>query len=263
MLWASVGLACFVLVDLGFLIWGRHVFLANWADVNKAQISGAYLTFWAAVLGLIANTVLVFVTMVYVRKTSTLVQISADQHERFHTTYVEFGLEPVIDGMYSAVGVWVVNLGISNFMVSRIEYTKSGEDAQFHDVHVVVPAGGIAGKIRLPHFFSKDNAEDKLFGVDVQIRVQTLRMGIEELSSPRGYHFRLQNDVPHAIQINYKRPRGYKCPKCDKWTFDYMDTDGLPNEGALAERKAAYLKELTDSCPKHDSKFSIAYSSGA
>lgn len=77
-------LAMLILAGVGvivllFFLWGRALILHYWNDSAKAQIAASYLAFIGATLMLLANILLVFVTVMYAYANSRLVEITAAQ----------------------------------------------------------------------------------------------------------------------------------------------------------------------------------------
>jgi hypothetical protein len=246
-----------VLLIFGILvgIWGRCFLQASGADQAVTQTRSTLLQFWGSLVMLAATILLVYITWLYVRANERLVDITKEQFDRTERVYVEFGLSET--PLPPALWVWVANLGLCSFMISEIEYLRSETQPVTVRVDVVVPVSQKAEPIRVPASWSD---RDKIFGVDVQIRVSITHLGQQTWTDPRGYHFRIQDQSPRDFLTGYHEERLYQCPNCGQSV--YMRTVGIQNEEKFRLRKSEFLDALARGCPNHSSPHNASNGSG-
>jgi hypothetical protein len=170
-----------------------------------------------------------------------------EQFARQELVFVDFGLKLDESG---ALSVWAANLGTSSFVVSGVDVrTQERSTAHRSLVSVVVPAGEVEGKIPFDDRIFDTLHSDAFVHFDVSLRCR----GLAENQQTRWKGYTVERRPRRQLEEGFTGLWGVACPKCSRFDFMGMRTEGLPDLDAAWRRQAELESDLRSSCPGHRS----------
>lgn len=174
------------------------------------------------------------------------VKLLREQFARQELVFVDFGLELDETG---ALSVWAANLGTSSFLVSELDVrTQERPNSQRCHVNVVVPAGTL-GRIPFDDRIFHNLRADAFVHFDVSLKCR----GMAENHQTRWKAFTVERRPHRQLEEGFTGLWGVACPKCDRFDFMGMKTEGLADLDAAWRRQAELENDLKASCPRHHS----------
>jgi hypothetical protein len=206
------------------------------------------LRYPASSLPLTVATILLFCAVfAYVLFSHESVKLLREQSARQELVFVDFGLRLDETG---ALSVWAANLGTSSFLVSEVDVrTQERPSTQRSQVTVVVPAGTLSAKIPLDDRIFHALRADAFVHFDVSLRCRSLA----ENHQTGWKGFTVERRPHRQLEDGFTGLWGVACPKCSRFDFMAMKTEGLADLDAAWRRQAGLESDLEASCPRHQS----------
>jgi hypothetical protein len=226
---------------------GKSPLLAAGMGVAIALLLLA-LRFPSSSVPLTFATILLFCAVfVYVIFSHESLKLLREQSARQELVFVDFGLELDEGGN---LFVWAANLGTSSFLVSEIDVrTQERSATQSCQVNAVVPAGKVKNRIPFDDRIFHALRSDAFVHFDVSLKCR----GLAENHQTRWKGFTIERRPHRQLEEGFTGLWGVACPKCDRFDFMGMKTEGLPDLDAAWRRQAELEGDLETSCPIHRS----------
>jgi hypothetical protein len=149
-----------------------------------------------------------------------------------------------------SISVWAANLGTSSFLVTEIELrTQERSSSQRSQVNIVVPAGKLESKIPFDDRIFETFRSDAFVYFDTSLRCR----GLAESHQTRWKGFTVQRRPRRQLEDGFTGLWGVACPKCSRFDFMGMRTEGLPDLDSAWRRQAQLEDDLQATCPRHRS----------
>jgi len=210
---------------------------------NSAQTQAV-----AAVAGFLATILLIGVTREYVRTNQETLKLLAAQWEQQHTPTFRFGVK----ASNGYARVWVANLGVANFMVTKVVVAKKQEKPLVRHKHRIVTPGHVTG-FDLPEELWRD---EPIF-CDINVKLEYQCFGKEGVSEGRSYNLLVSNGKVIKIRKGMGTVWAVNCPKCKRWDGMAMRTENLTNFEEADARQKQMEEELSATCPEHQSQWML------
>ncbi len=224
-------------------------FWLYWSNPPQLQSAGVVASFAIA-------AVLAAVTWQHAYATEQTLDLLRDLWKAQQEIHIRFGL--IIQDRRARV--WVRNLGISRFMITKAIITNGDSKSQTLYMHMLVHPDRKAG------FFIPDALWERhnIF-CDINVKLFYESATQPETSQSKAYNLLISVSAPHVIKI-YKGIKSWYayCPKCQRdnetafnnSVFNMgIDTNGLENFAQAAERQKAAEAELEATHPEHESQW--------
>jgi len=225
--------------------------------VILAAVVLALLSIWRPKATAIGTILLLYVTFEYLLATRDNLDLSQEhfnllerQMQRQERVYLHFD---VINSEAELV-LRVSNLGLSNFLLQRVQVRRSDAADFDYDVHRIVQSGKTEN-IQM----SGDLYQGLPFGGDFEFTLTYLGLDGSGKTPPKCFNVFLgSDDSPTDVRewlddiINW----GAHCPKCDVPTL--LNLHGVTTFEGAAARKAKLAEDLGASCPHHKSEFILS-----
>lgn len=161
--------------------------------------------------------------------------------------YVDFGLKLDETG---AISLWAANLGTSSFVVRGVDVrTQERSTPQRCLVNVVVPSGKLKSKIPFDDRIFDTLRSDAFVHFDISLSCR----GLAENHQTRWKGFTVERRARRQLDEGFTGLWGVACPKCSRFDFMGMRTEGLPDLDSAWRRQAELENDLRASCPTHRS----------
>ena len=199
---------------------------------------------WPQVQG-IATILLLLVTFYYVLLTQENIELFRRQLERQEKVYLDFGLVcrngPLV--------IRVVNLGISNFLLSGI-HVRTQDLLEFHySIQEIVESGKSAELSLL-----RDVCADHPLSVDLEITLEYVGLDVSGMSEPKCFNVNMGLDnIPSSVKKGLDGLWSVTCPRCHLGGMLFVSLRGLKTFDEALARKKQLLDDLNSSCPNHAS----------
>lgn len=195
----------------------------------------------------VATIILFCAVFVYVLSSHENIKLLREQLARQELVYVDFGLKLDETG---AISMWAANLGTSSFVVSGVDVrTQERSTPQRCLVNVVVPAGKLTSKIPFDDRIFDTLRTDAFVHFDISLRCR----GLAENHQTRWKGFTVERRPRRQLEEGFTGLWGVACPKCSRFDFMGMRTEGLPDLDSAWRRQAELENDLRASCPTHRS----------
>jgi hypothetical protein len=206
------------------------------------------LRYPASTVPMTVATILLFCAVfAYVLSSQENIKLLREQLARQELVFVDFGLKLDETGSLS---VWAANLGTSSFVVSGVDVrTQERSTSQRCPVNVVVPAGKLKSKIPFDDRIFDTLRSDAFVHFDISLRCD----GLVENHQTRWKGFTVERRLRRQLEEGFTGLWGVACPKCSRFDFMGMRTDGLPNLDSAWRRQTQLENDLRASCPSHRS----------
>ncbi|MGH9728694.1 MAG: hypothetical protein ACRD4V_08910 [Candidatus Acidiferrales bacterium] len=225
--------------------------------VISAALVLSLASIWRPKATAIGTILLLYVTFEYLLATRDNLDLSQEhfnllerQMQRQERVYLHFDL---IDSDSTLV-LRVSNLGLSNFLLQRVQVRRSDAATFDYDVHRIVQSGKTENIVMSRHLH-----EGLTFGGDFEFTLTYLGLDGSGKTAPKCYNVFLgTDDTPVDVRewlddiINW----GAHCPKCDVPAL--LNLHGLTTFDDAAARKSKMAEELGASCPNHRSEFILS-----
>ena len=215
------------------------------------------LSIWRPKATAIGTILLLYVTFEYLLATRDNLDLSQEhfnllerQMQRQERVYLHFDL---INSEAELV-LRVSNLGLSNFLLQRVQVRRSDAANFDYDVHRIVQSGQTENVLMSHHLY-----EGLPFGGDFEFTLTYLGLDGSGKTEPKCFNVFLGLDEsPADVRewlddiINW----GVHCPKCDVPAL--LNLHGLTTFEGAAARKSRLAEDLGASCPNHRSEFILS-----
>jgi hypothetical protein len=147
----------------------------------------------------------------------------------------------------------VSNLGLSNFLLQRVDVRRP-DDRHFHyDVQEIVQSGNTQIIILASELY-----EGVAFGTDLEFTLSYVGLDGSGTSDPKCFNVAfggIGGDTPEHVVDGLDDSMGWlsHCPKCKSPTL--LDLRGLKTFDAAFARKSELTADMAASCPDHRSDF--------
>jgi hypothetical protein len=205
-------------------------------DPLRAQTIGA-------LFGFLTSLLLVWVTWEYVRTNQANLNLLQKQWEEQNRIVVQFGLRK----SERKPRVWVSNLGLCNFMITKLIVRMPGEAPVYVNKHQSVRAGHVRG------FFLPDHIWNKRLIRDLDIAILCVSNGEPVHTPSKMFSLLIDNDQVIKVYKGFRSSWYTNCPKCRESVP--MRTDGLVNFDEAQLRNKEIDRNLEASCPNHISQW--------
>jgi hypothetical protein len=224
---------------------GKSHLLAAAIGVGTALLTLA-LRYPASSVPITTATILLFcVVLAYVQSSHENIKLLREQLARQELMFVEFGLK--FDEVNS-ISVWAANLGTSSFLVTEMEVrTQERSTSQRSPVNIVVRAGKVESKIPFDDRIFDTLRADAFVHFDISLRCR----GLAENRQTRWKGFTVQRRPRRQLEDGFTGLWGVACPKCSRFDFMGMRTEGLPDLDSAWRRQAQLENDLQATCPHH------------
>jgi len=226
--------------------------------VISAAVALSLLSVWRPKATSIGTILLLYVTFEYLLATRDNLDLSQEhfnlierQMQRQERVYLHFDL---INSEATLV-LRVSNLGLSNFLLQRVQARRS-DGANFdYDVHRIVQSGKTENILMSRHLY-----EGLPFGGDFEFTLTYLGLDGSGKTAPKCFNvfLGLDDDGPMDVRewlddiVNW----GAHCPKCDVPAL--LNLHGLTTFDGASARKLKMVEDLGASCPNHKSEFILS-----
>ena len=225
--------------------------------VISAAVVLGLLSIWRPKATAIGTILLLYVTFEYLLATRDNLDLSQEhfnllerQMQRQERVYLHFDL---INSEAELV-LRVSNLGLSNFLLQRVQVRRS-DGADFdYDVHRIVQSGKTENILMSRHLH-----EGLPFGGDFEFTLTYLGLDGSGKTAPKCFNVFLgMDETPADVRewlddiVNW----GARCPKCDLPAL--LNLHGLTTFDEAAARKLKMAEDLGASCPNHRSEFILS-----
>jgi hypothetical protein len=176
------------------------------------------------------------------------IKLLTRQQERREKVHPYFEL--VCDN--AALIVRVVNLGISNFLVSRVN-VKAQDIKDFSYQTQAVVESGKAAYITL----KREVCAGRTLTVDLEIDLEYVGLDGNGETDPRCYNVSMAKDtLPHAVKPGLGGMWNVECPRCrDRFGgVVFMSLSGLTSFSDAFGRRDQIKSDFFNSCPNHQSE---------
>lgn len=205
----------------------------------------------------VATIILFCAVFAYVLSSHENIKLLREQLARQELVYVDFGLKLDETG---AISMWAANLGTSSFVVSGFDVrTQERSTPQRCLVNVVVPAGKLKSKIPFDDRIFDTLRTDAFVHFDISLRCR----GLAENHQTRWKGFTVERRPHRQLDEGFTGLWGVACPKCSRFDFMGMRTEGLPDLDSAWRRQAELENDLRASCPSHRSALLLQSSGNA
>jgi len=225
--------------------------------VIVAAVVLGLLSIWRPKATAVGTILLLYVTFEYLLATRDNLDLSQEhfnllerQIEKQERVYLHFDLI----NSETALVLRVSNLGLSNFLLQRVQVRRSDAANFDYDVHRIVQSGKTEN-IEL----SGDLYQGLAFGGDFEFTLTYLGLDGSGKTLPKCYNVFLgMQDTPVDVRewlddiINW----GAHCPKCDVPVL--LNLHGLTTFDDAAVRRSKMVEDLGASCPNHKSDFILS-----
>lgn len=202
--------------------------LPSWIQAGAALVAVG-ITYWLA-----------RITRKYVKITAEALDVSREQLASQHRVYAEFGLRNAEKGGFQ---VWVVNLGIANFLVSEIHVRAASNSSSVRTLKLnsTVLAGEEGEWFDLPEYYYEDDSWPDTRYIDVSLSC----VSSGETKQTRWRVFSLvKADGTWKVIAGFRGLLPVTCPECAYWTGLKMRTDGLEDLDSAWARRTQLEKDL-------------------
>ena len=204
---------------------------------------------WWPAIQTVATILLLLVAFEYVLLTQENIELFRRQLQRRENVYVNFELI-----FRNGLVVRVANLGISNFLVAAV-HVRAQDIGEFRYSGQEIVQSGTTAELSLP----EEVCAERPLSVDLEITLECVGLDVRRTTKPQCFNVLTDE---HGIPQDVKG-RGFHglwtvtCPKCQKAGLLAMSTSGLKTFDEAFARKKQVEEDFQNSCPKHDSKFSL------
>ncbi len=237
--------------------WGA--ILSSLLSSGKSHLLGVSVGIAVALIALVLRypgstvpmtvaTILLFCAVfTYVLSSHENMKLLREQMARQELVYVDFGLKLDESG---AISLWAANLGTSSFVVSGVEVrTQERSTPQRCVVNVVVPAGKLKSKMPFDERIFGTLRSDAFVHFDISLRCRSLAE--DHQTDWKG--FTVERRPRRQLEEGFTGLWGVACPKCSRFDFMGMRTEGLNDLDSAWRRQAELENDLQASCPSHRS----------
>jgi len=228
--WPILALICIALV----------FFLRFWREPAEAQSIAGLFSFLAAAL-------LIAVTWEYVRTNQETLALMEAQWQEQNKLGLRFGLMRRNDG----ARVWIANVGLRQFMITKAVIRRRGEKNSVLYKHMIVGPGTVRG-----FYLPKEIWSSASIMLDVEVSLEYEWQGQVSTTEGKTYQLIIAIGHPRIIRIT-KGVHGLHsvtCPKCKEF-LQMMRTDSLANFHEAEKREKEMESEFAATCPSHASKW--------
>ncbi|HEV2617582.1 MAG TPA: hypothetical protein VGU63_13335 [Candidatus Acidoferrales bacterium] len=225
--------------------------------VIVAALVLGFASIWRPKATAIGTILLLYVTFEYLLATRDNLDLSQEhfnlierQMQRQERVYLHFDLI----NTEAELVLRVSNLGLSNFLLQRVQVRRSDAVNFDYDIHRIVQSGKTENIEMSSHLY-----EGMTFGGDFEFTLTYLGLDGSGKTAPKCYNvFLAKDDTPVDVRewlddiINW----GAHCPKCDVPAL--LNLHGLTTFDDAAARKVRMAEELGASCPNHKSEFILS-----
>ena len=225
---------CALPISIGF-------FISFWNDSNRLASLGS-------LFGFIIAALLVAITIVYVHTNQKTLELLQEQWEFQNEIRVKFGLR----ARNGEPQVWILNYGSRDVVVTKILIEMPENRPHTLYKNVVIRAGE-KKRYNLPHrewgrLVMQQHVQVRLFS-------ESAKQKIEEA---RAYTlFLTERSEVYKVTRGLHGLYGINCPKCGKFEFMAMITDGLTTFTEAEQRQKEMESEVSASCPTHASRWML------